>query len=138
MGQIVVGGVYTVDDDQITLPPNSSREYHDTRTVVVVSGPETNSDTRWKFVLVCPTSGSTRSKTRFCVKLNAGDGNLRKKCWARVPAVQPLLKDDLKDHWGVIPADKLELIQGRLIEYMGLLSEEEPPSAPQQDDDAPF
>lgn len=139
--QIVTGGIYTVDDDAVTLPPNDDREYHDSRTVVVVSGPSTNSDSSWKFVLVCPTSGSTKRKTRFCVKLNAGDGNLRKKCWARVPAVQPLLKADLKDHWGVIPEEKLERLYGRVVEYMGLLDEEEPGEHQPSDwteDEAPF
>lgn len=59
-------------------------------------------------------------KTPFCVKLNQGEGNVTKKCWIRVPAIQPLLKRDLEDFCGRIPDDKLELVHRRLVQYMGL------------------
>jgi mRNA-degrading endonuclease toxin of MazEF toxin-antitoxin module len=121
---VVIGGVYYVADDIISLPPNDDRDIHEERrTVIVVTGPETNSDSDWDFVLIVPTSGSTSRRTPFCVKLAAGQGNLTKKCWARVPAVQPLLKSDLQDHCGVIPEQPLKEIQARLAEYMGLLTE---------------
>lgn len=83
-------------------------------------------------MLVCPTSGATSHKTRFCVKLAAGDGNLVKKCWVRVPAVQPILESQLADHCGVLPEDKLQLIYGRLSEYMGILSDDEPGDEPRR------
>ncbi|GAA1431360.1 hypothetical protein GCM10009616_18270 [Microlunatus lacustris] len=121
----VAGGVYWVRDESISLPPNDVRNMHPRRPVVVISGPNTNSDPNWATVLIMPTSTATTHRTRFCVKLPAGCGNLDKKTWARVPAAQPLLKTDLQDQLGILPADKLEEIQGRLLDYMGLLEDED-------------
>jgi mRNA-degrading endonuclease toxin of MazEF toxin-antitoxin module len=130
--QVVVGGIYFVRDDFITLVPRGDRPVsYERRPVLVVSGPSTNSDAGWSFVLVCPISSSTSRRTKFCVKLASGDGNLPKKGWVRVPAVQPMEKSALQDHTGVIPEDKLAAVQARLVEYLGLLDEEdEPPSSP--------
>jgi hypothetical protein len=60
MAEPVAGAVYYVRDRGLTLPPNEDRAYHDERRpVLVISGPETNSDTSWNFVLVAPISSST-------------------------------------------------------------------------------
>lgn len=118
---VVIGGVYYVKDSAITLPPNDERNFHDERRpVVVLSGPDTNSNGGWRIVLVAPISSSSSLKTGFCVKLAAGDGGVVKKCWVRVVAIQPLLKSDLGDRLGVLPAGRLEEIQARLFQYMGL------------------
>lgn len=122
---VINGGVYYVKDSVISLPPNQERTIHEQRRpVVVISGPNTNSNTGWPTVLVAPVSSSTSLKTSFCVKLAAGDGGVTKKCWVRVIAVQPLLKSDLGDRIGVLPAARLEEIQARLFHYMGLLTED--------------
>jgi mRNA-degrading endonuclease toxin of MazEF toxin-antitoxin module len=117
----LTGGVYYVADKTLTLPPNDERQYHDRRTVVVISGEETNRDTLWRPVLVVPTSSQTTYKTKYCVTLNHGMGNVQKKCWIRTSAVQPILKTELSDHLGVIPPEKLAELQARLFEYMGLV-----------------
>ncbi|MFV2105885.1 type II toxin-antitoxin system PemK/MazF family toxin [Micromonospora sp. LOL_015] len=118
---VINGGVYYVKDLAISLPPNDGRNYHDERRpVVVLSGPNTNSVAGWPTVLVAPISTSTTLKTEYCVKLRASEGGLPKKCWVRVVAVQPLLKSDLQDHLGVLTAERLEEIQARLFQYMGL------------------
>lgn len=140
MEPVVVGGIYFVRDDHIRLVPRDDRPAtYERRPVLVISGPETNSDTSWEFVLVCLVSSSTSRKTKFCVKIAAGDGNLSKKAWVRVPAVQPMEKSHLEDHTGIIPEDRLEAVQARLVEYMGLLNEEEPDDPlPSSSDDVPF
>ncbi|GIE92298.1 type II toxin-antitoxin system PemK/MazF family toxin [Actinoplanes regularis] len=118
---VIHGGVYLVKDSAITLPPNDERQVHDERRpVVVLSGPNTNSFAGWRTVLVAPVSSSTSLKTGYCVKISAGEGGLPKKCWVRVLAVQPLLKSDLEDRLGVLPGDRLEEIQARLFQYLGL------------------
>lgn len=132
MATPVVGGIYIVRDGALTLPPNDRRDVHPTRPVVVLSRPDTNVDPNWPVVLVCPLSSSTGLKTRFCVKLAAGEANSNKKTWIRVPAVQPLLKSELGSHTGTLDQDKLEEVQARLLEYLGLdddpdLPDEEPP-----------
>lgn len=66
-------------------------------------------------------SGSTTYKTRFDVKLAAGEAGTSKKCWIRVPATQPLLKSDLEDLTGKLQASKLSEVQARLVEYLGLI-----------------
>lgn len=118
---VINGGVYYVKDPVISLPPNDDRSIHEERRpVVVLSGPNTNSFAGWRTVLVAPISSSTSLKTQYCVKLSAGEGGLTKKCWVRVVAVQPLLKSDLEDRLGVLPAERVEEIQARLFQYMGL------------------
>jgi mRNA-degrading endonuclease toxin of MazEF toxin-antitoxin module len=129
MAEPVAGAVYYVRDRDLTLPPDEDRVYHDERRpVLVISGPETNSDISWNFVLVAPISSSTSHKTRFCVLLGAGAANLPKKGWVRVVAVQPLMKSQLGDHTGILKADKFAEVQARLLQYMGLTDEEEPPT----------
>lgn len=120
----IIGGIYWVDDSDVSLPPNDQRKLHPKRTVLVLSGPDSNFDPTWELVLVAPLSSETARKTKFCVKLAQGDGNVMKKCWVRVPAVQPLLKTHLRDHLGVVPAEKLEEVQARLFDYMGLADED--------------
>jgi mRNA-degrading endonuclease toxin of MazEF toxin-antitoxin module len=73
MAEPVAGAVYYVRDRDLTLPPNDHCQYHDERRpVLVISGPETNSDASWGFVLGVPISSSTSHKTRFCVRLPRG------------------------------------------------------------------
>lgn len=123
---VVNGGVYYVKDPAISLPPNQGREFHDQRRpVVVLSGPATNSNGGWPIVLVAPISSSTSLKTSYCVRLAAGEAGVTKKCWIRVVAVQPLSKADLEDRIGVLSATRLEEVQARLFQYMGLLTEQD-------------
>lgn len=60
--------------------------------------------------------------------LRADAANLPKKGWVRVSAVQPLMKSQLGDLTGILTADKFEEVQARLLEYMGLTDEDEPPT----------
>ncbi|QSB13959.1 type II toxin-antitoxin system PemK/MazF family toxin [Natronosporangium hydrolyticum] len=123
---VINGGVYYVKDNVISLPPNDQREYHEQRRpVVILSGPDTNSDKDWRVVLVAPISSSTSLKTSYCVKVNAGEANMSKKCWVRVVAVQPILKSDLGDRLGVLPSERLEEVQARIFQYMGLYPEDD-------------
>jgi mRNA-degrading endonuclease toxin of MazEF toxin-antitoxin module len=119
---VYAGGIYLVKDDLLRLIPSEERQVHITRRpLVVVSGPETNSDLSWPFVLACPLSTSTTRRTRFDVELAAGQGNLTKKTWVRIPAVQPFMKRDLQDHSGILEARLIEQIHTRLVQYMGLI-----------------
>ncbi|MDG4803738.1 MULTISPECIES: type II toxin-antitoxin system PemK/MazF family toxin [Micromonospora] len=123
---VVQGGIYWVTDTDISLPPNHDRKTHPRRPVVVLTGPDTNSHAGWRFVLVAPISSESTRKTVYCVKLSAGEGNVASKCWVRVPAVQPLMKDQLTDMIGILPAQRLEEIQARLWQYLGLVDLDEP------------
>ena len=79
-----------------------------------------NSNQGWPLALVAPISSSTSLKTGLCVRLSAGEANLPKKCWVRVVAVQPLMKTDLQDRLGFLSAERLEEVQARLFQYLGL------------------
>lgn len=83
---------------------------------------------------------STGRRTRFCVKLADGEANVSKKCWIRIPAVQPMEKGHVQDHTGVMSEQRLHEVQARLVEYLGLLDKEEESDAdpPPQPDDIPF
>jgi mRNA-degrading endonuclease toxin of MazEF toxin-antitoxin module len=134
MPAIVIGGLYLVADSKLTLPPEDKREIHDERRrFLVLSGSETNSELEWPTVLGCPVSASTHYKTRFDVKLASGEAGTTKKCWIRVPAAQPLLKTDLEDLTGTLTAGRLEEVQTRLLQYLGLIS-----IGPSSADEAPF
>jgi len=122
MTSVVIGGLYLVADSKLTLPPEEKRQIHnERRPFLVLSGSQTNSDAQWPVVLGCPVSASTLYKTRFDVKLAAHEAGTIKKCWIRVPAVQPLLKTDLEDLTGTLTQDRLEEVQGRLLTYLGLV-----------------
>ena len=115
------GGVYLVQEKNIRLLPEEERVLHDARRpVVIVSGPETNGDHGWPFVLMCPISGSTSRRTRYDVQLASGQGGVSKKCWIRVPAVQPLLKTCLEDRSGTLDERLLSQVHARLVQYIGL------------------
>jgi mRNA-degrading endonuclease toxin of MazEF toxin-antitoxin module len=127
MPPVTIGGLYLVADEKIRLLPERQRQEHEERRrFVVLSGPETNSEDGWLVVLGCPVSASTRFKTRFDVTLAYGEAGATKKCWIRVPGVQPLLKEDLEDLTGTLSADRLKEVQVRLVEYLGLISRAAP------------
>lgn len=121
-GPYVAGGVYLVSDKALRLIPEEERAVHDERRpVVVVTGVTTNGDPEWPFVLACPVSGSTKRRTWFDVQLGKGQGGVTKKCWIRIPAVQPLMKTVLEDRMGTLDELLLTQVQGRLAQYMGLV-----------------
>lgn len=128
MAAVVIGGLYLVADWKLKLLPAEERQVHDERRrFVVLSGSETNSEPDWPAVLGCPVSASTRYKTQFDVRLAFGEAGAAKKCWIRVPAMQPLLKQDLEDLTGTLSAGRLEETQARMLQYLGLIA----PKAPQ-------
>ncbi|MEO7897019.1 MAG: type II toxin-antitoxin system PemK/MazF family toxin, partial [Pseudolysinimonas sp.] len=116
-----IGGIYFVADSEITLPPEKGREVHDAgRRFLVLSGRETNNRQSWPLVIGCPISGSTSFRTEFDVLLGAGEFGTIKKCWVRVPALQPILKTDLGALSGTLDTERLNLVQARVFEYLGL------------------
>ncbi|WP_040893570.1 type II toxin-antitoxin system PemK/MazF family toxin [Streptomyces griseoaurantiacus] len=124
IGPVYAGGVYYVTDDKLRLIPDEERQLHDTRRpVLIVSGPSSNGDLAWPFTLVCPISSSTTRKTRYDIQLAAGQGGVTKKCWVRVPAIQPLMKDRLGDRLGTLEARVLSQVHTRLAQYLGLLDD---------------
>jgi mRNA-degrading endonuclease toxin of MazEF toxin-antitoxin module len=127
---IVIGGIYWVADEALTMPPNDERKPHPRRMVLVLSGPS-NADPDWPLVQVMPLSSQASRTTRYCVKIAAGQGNVMKKCWVRVPMAQPLLKADLADGVGVLPGDLLEEVQARYLQYLGLADEDEDKQKPE-------
>ncbi|MFL1379535.1 MULTISPECIES: hypothetical protein [unclassified Nocardiopsis] len=53
------------------------------------------------------------------MKLHYGVGNVQKKCWIRVAAVQPMAKEHIGDLIGRLPAHLLEGVHTDLAEYTG-------------------
>ncbi|ONH59648.1 hypothetical protein CcI49_17045 [Frankia sp. CcI49] len=121
---IVIGGIYWINDDKISMPPETNRLNHPRRMVLVVSGPS-NGDPAWPLVQIMPLSSQSTRKTRWCVKINAGQGNVERKCWVRIPLSQPILKADLQDQVGVLPEALLLHVQANMAAYHGLEDEDE-------------
>lgn len=114
-------------DVGLTLPPESVRgDAHKTaRPFLVISADTKNLDPNWPTVVGFPLSTSTTFRTQFDVKLAAGDGNVPKKCWVRVPAIQPIAKEDLADKLGELPAELMLDVEAGIAEYLALLDEDE-------------
>ena len=131
----VIGGVYLVADEALSLDDGQPRNVHDARRpFVVLSADNYNNDPAWRVVLGCPTSKSTSFRTDLCVKLNAGDANVPKKCWVRIPALQGIARSSLEDMTGVLPPDKLQEVQMRVLQFLGLIDDEED----EEDEEEPF
>lgn len=112
-----------VADGVLSLDDGRRRNVHDERRpFVVLSGVDFNNDRDWLVVLGCPMSSSTTFRTDLCVRLNAGVANVSKKCWIRVPALQPIPKTALEDLTGTLPADKLKELEMRVLQYLGLIT----------------
>lgn len=126
MPRIKRGGIFNIPDAKLTLPPESQRgEVHKSaRPFLVISSDEKNLDANWPTVVGCPISSSTKFKTQFDIKLAAGTANLPKKCWVRVPAIQPISKDDLAHYLGELPEDEMLDVEASLVEYLDLGDEE--------------
>jgi mRNA-degrading endonuclease toxin of MazEF toxin-antitoxin module len=124
------GGVYNIADESVVLLPKALRKiiHRERRYFVVLSGDQTNSDKNWFVVAGCPISSSTTQRTRFDVKLAQGEGNVPKKSWVRVPAIQAVEKTDLQDFSGMLDPARLNQIDAFLFSYLGQLPP--PPSAP--------
>lgn len=117
------GGVYLVADEVVSLDDGRRRNVHDERRpFVVLSGLGFNSDPDWRVVLGCPTSSSTQFRTELCVRLAAGEANVPKKCWVRVPALQPIPKAALQDLIGTLSPGKLKELEMRVLQYLGFVT----------------
>lgn len=116
------GGVFQIRDEKLTLPPESQRgEAHKSaRPFLVVSRDDKNADTNWPTIVGCPISSSTGYKTQYCVKLSAGTANLTKKSWVRVPAIQPISKEDITQFMGELSADLMLDVDASIAEYLDL------------------
>ena len=121
-----LGDVFLVADRLLNLPPTSDRKvYPDARPrpFVVLSylnGPIPDLPT----VLGCPISSETTRWTPLCVKLGAGEAGLSRKSWIRIPALQPVAKEDLYSGKliGRLHQDKIDIAQQRILLYLGLLA----------------
>ncbi|RCV51861.1 type II toxin-antitoxin system PemK/MazF family toxin [Marinitenerispora sediminis] len=116
---IIRGGIYRVPDRFLTFPPDYDREPHAQRNVIVISGDSAHEDDEWPIIMVVPCPSQATRRTKYCVKIPYGVGNMDKKCWARVVAAQPMAKDEVGDFVGHLPADMLEEIYLNWAEYTG-------------------
>jgi mRNA-degrading endonuclease toxin of MazEF toxin-antitoxin module len=124
----VLGGIYFVTDADMQMPPAQRRVIHpEPRPFVVLSGPESNRNDGWPLVMGCPTSSQTTWRSPFCVKIAAGEFGSTRKTWIRVPALQPLEKSLLGTRMGVLDAARLELVQSRIADYLGMLDSPDSP-----------
>jgi mRNA-degrading endonuclease toxin of MazEF toxin-antitoxin module len=132
MPAFVTGGLYMVADSKLVLLPDpSTREVHaERRRFVILGGAERNQDDKWPVVLGCPVSSATTYRTEFDVQLAAGEAGTAKKCWIRIPCLQPLQKSDLQDLTGTLSAERLEETLIRVIDYMDMVKILSPPPDP--------
>lgn len=118
------GAIFMIPDGALTLPPESLRgEVHkERRPFVILTNNESILDPNFPIVTGCPISSSTNFRTSFDVKLPAGEGGVVKKCWVRIPAIQPLAKSVVltQDMCGTLSPAYLEAIDVAIAEYLNL------------------
>lgn len=114
------GQIFWVRDEIVRLPPDDQRSIHDSRTVLVLSSNQWNSQPDCPSVLVYPVSSGAQA-TSFDVRLGAGLGGLMKRSWARTALVQTLDIRWLSDNplaTSGIPSDKFQDV---LVQHMSML-----------------
>lgn len=100
--QFAAGSLHWMADVLLKLPGDGQqRTQHPRRIVLIVSdqnqahGTNALPSSTWPSVLAVPISSATTGRTRFDVRISAGEGNLERRSWARVPALQVVDKDHL-------------------------------------------
>lgn len=139
--RFLAGSIYLVADERLRLA-GSERTVHDARRPVLVvsdqgeaNGTNALPASDWPSLLVIPLSSSTSCKTRFDVRLAAGEVNLLKRCWARVPALQMIDKDCLGDMTGQVSPQVLDQATAQVLRYLGII---EPEPEREADEEEPF
>lgn len=132
------GSIYFVPDQEVQLPGGEKRLVHlERRPVLVFSdqgsvhGTNARPSDEWPSVLVVPISHSTKFRTKFDIRIRAGEGNLPKKGWARVPAVQMVDKDVLEDFTGTVEPATLDAVTAQILDYLGVIE-------PEPEDEQPY
>ena len=124
--EFAAGTIYYVRDDKLRLP-GPDRQMHERRPVLVVSdqtrmhGQNAEPSSKFASVLVVPITSSGARKTQFDWPIEAGDGNITKRGWIRIPALQPIDKDDLEDMLGSVKPDTLKRVTAQILYYLGLI-----------------
>lgn len=113
------GCIYYVQDEQVSMPPEDKRSWHNSRTVIVVNSPEHCADECWPIVMVCPVSSGDKGSPHD-VKVGAGIGGLRKKGYIRVALMQPIDKRHLRDSVSLnpVPPDVMDEVHLRIMAYL--------------------
>lgn len=137
--RFLAGSIYLVADERLRLAGSERTVHNARRPVLVVSDQNAANGTNalpasdWPSLLVIPISSSTSHKTRFDVRLAAGEGNLTKKSWARVPGLQMIDKDYLDDLTGQVSPQVLDDVTAQILSYLGIIEPE-----PAADEEEPF
>jgi mRNA-degrading endonuclease toxin of MazEF toxin-antitoxin module len=127
----VVGWVYLVDDDQAHFVPDEGRIPKDgRRRFVVLSDDPFNTDDSWPLVLAAPVSGASQRSNPLSVELLRGEAGCTKRCWIFLDQTQALPKAALQDKVGSLSEEKLTLVRGRLLGYLGMHKSTPPAPSP--------
>lgn len=120
------GDVWTVDDREVTLSGgrgDASRALHDSRTVVIVDGPERCADASLVSILVAPTSSRHDLTSRYQLEVPRGTGSLERSV-VMLDLIQPVLRRAFKAHMGNVGPEKLEEMRAVILSNLGVLPEE--------------
>lgn len=121
------GSIWTLPDDTISIPDadrDGSRNYHQTRVVVVVSNNRTNTDPLTPVISIMPLSHRTDCLRYGDVLLSATNESVRVDSVLRVRLLQPALKADLVRCVGQLSTEACEDILASIEEFFGLIVDE--------------
>lgn len=115
------GQIWVLRDVEVLFPtrPKETIELDKTRMVLIVQSEVHNLDPLYPCVLAAPITTDTQ-KSRLCVSLDAGNGNLRRDSLLKLGFIQPILKIDLQRKIGDVTEETLLEIQDQLAENFGI------------------
>ncbi len=123
------GEIWKLRDDLIRLLPSdrviNMRNFHPSRTVIVVQNCLENNDEESLLIRIAPLSTTIKYQQRFDVLLQPNEGNIKnddvlEKCMAQIQLTQPVLKKDMYEKVGEISTAKKEEIAAITLELLGI------------------
>jgi len=134
------GDVWIVEDQAIRLDERtgaSPRQFHSSRTMVVLDGAERCADGSLVSILAAPTSSRHDLASRYQVIVPEGEGGLS-HCAVMLDLIQPVPRHSFKSKFGTVSPEQLEILRAIVLSNLGILVDVDEPQAPSDEADLPF
>ncbi|MDO9557233.1 MAG: type II toxin-antitoxin system PemK/MazF family toxin [Coriobacteriia bacterium] len=126
------GGVYSIPDEYAVFPDAreeraEGKGVKNTRYVVVLQDDAAARDGGYSRLLVAPFT--TLEETELGkgvndIPVDRGEGGLTDDCYCLLGHIFPILKDDIKNYHGLLPATRVEGLQSVIASIFGLVKDD--------------
>jgi mRNA-degrading endonuclease toxin of MazEF toxin-antitoxin module len=135
------GDVWLVEDQAIRLDERTGaahRKYHESRTMVILDGPERCADGSLVSILAAPTSTRHDLASRYQAIVPDGEGGLS-HCVVMLDLIQPVPRQSFKSKFGTVSPEQLDALRAILLSNLGILADvDEPPVSIPDEEDLPL